>query len=69
MRNGNWQLVSWKTAMVLVVVGVAFISIGNPSGGNNSGNVSWFLAPICLVLLIALGITALVKSLRHKHPA
>jgi hypothetical protein len=43
MRKGNWRLVSWKTAIVLVVVGVAFIFIGNPSGGNNSGNVSWFL--------------------------
>jgi hypothetical protein len=28
-----------------------------------------FLAPICLVLLIALGITALVKSLRKKRAA
>jgi ribose/xylose/arabinose/galactoside ABC-type transport system permease subunit len=69
MRNKNWRLVSWKTAIVLVVVGVAFIFIGNPSGGNNSGNVSWFLAPICLVLLIALGITALIRSLRNRYPA
>jgi uncharacterized membrane protein len=36
----NWRLVSWKTAIALVIVGVAFIFIGNPSGGNNSGNVS-----------------------------
>ena len=62
----NWRLVSWKTVIALFVVGVAFLFIGNPSGGNNSGNVSWFLAPICFVLLIALGITALVKSQRSR---
>jgi ribose/xylose/arabinose/galactoside ABC-type transport system permease subunit len=64
--SSNWRLVSWKTTIALFVVGVAFLFIGNPSGGSNSGNVTRFLAPICFVLLIALGITALVTSQRSR---
>jgi hypothetical protein len=59
--------VSWKTAVALVVVGAVFeFGIGNIGGKN--GNPSWLIGPICLLLLIALGITALVKS-RRNNPA
>jgi peptidoglycan/LPS O-acetylase OafA/YrhL len=68
MRNENWRLVSWKTAIALVVVGAVFVfGIGNIGGKN--GNPSWLIGPLCVLLLIALGITALLKSLRNKHPA
>jgi uncharacterized membrane protein SirB2 len=51
------MLVSWRSAIALVAVGVAFLFIGNIGG--KSGNPSWLLSPICLLLLIALGIVAL----------
>jgi uncharacterized membrane protein SirB2 len=58
LKSMNTQmLVSWRSAIVLVVVGVAFLFIGNIGG--KGGNPSWLLSPICLLLLIALGIVAL----------
>lgn len=62
----SWRLVSWRTAIALVIVGVVFIfGIGNIGGKN--GNPSWLIGPVCLLLLIALGITALVRSRRSEH--
>jgi peptidoglycan/LPS O-acetylase OafA/YrhL len=59
----NWRLVSWKTAIALVVVGAVFmLGIGNIGGKN--GNPSWLVGPLCFLLLIALGIAALVNSRR-----
>jgi hypothetical protein len=62
----NWRLVSWRTAIALVVVGAVFVfGIGNIGGKN--GNPSWLIGPLCILLLVALGITALVRSRRNKH--
>jgi peptidoglycan/LPS O-acetylase OafA/YrhL len=59
---------SWKTAIALVVVGAVFVfGIGNIGGKN--GNPSWLIGPVCVLLLVALGITALVKSRRNKRVA
>jgi peptidoglycan/LPS O-acetylase OafA/YrhL len=64
----NWPLVSWKTAIALVVVGAVFVfGIGNIGGKN--GNPSWLIGPLCVLLLIALGITAFVRSRRNKSVA
>jgi hypothetical protein len=64
----NWHLVSWKTAIALVIVGAVFLlGIGNIGGKN--GNPSWLIGPLCFLLLIALGITALVKWRRNKRVA
>jgi peptidoglycan/LPS O-acetylase OafA/YrhL len=64
----NWRLVSWKTAIALVVVGAVFmLGIGNIGGKN--GNPSWLIGPVCVLLLIALGITALTRSRRNKRVA
>jgi peptidoglycan/LPS O-acetylase OafA/YrhL len=64
----NWRLVSWRTAGALIVVGAVFIfGIGNIGGKN--GNPSWLIGPLCVLLLIALGITALVKSRHTKRVA
>jgi len=64
----NWRLVSWRTAGALIVVGAVFIfGIGNIGGKN--GNPSWPIGPLCVLLLIALGITALVKSRRSQRVA
>lgn len=64
----NWRLVSGKTAIALVVVGAVFVfGIGNIGGKN--GNPSWLIGPLCVLLLIALGITALVRSGRKRHSA
>ena len=64
----NWRLVSWKTAIALVIVGAVFmLGIGNIGGKN--GNPSWLIGPVCFLLLIALGVTALVRSRRHKRVA
>jgi peptidoglycan/LPS O-acetylase OafA/YrhL len=61
----NWRLVSWKTAIALVVVGAVFmLGIGNIGGKN--GNPSWLVGPLCFLLLIALGIAALVNSRRSR---
>lgn len=54
-----------QTFIVLLVAAVAFFFLGNIGGKN--GNPSWLLAPICLLLMIALGIDAAVQS-RHKQP-
>ena len=54
-----------QTFIVLLVVAVAFFLIGNIGGKN--GNPSWLLAPICLLVMIALGIDALIQS-RRKQP-
>jgi peptidoglycan/LPS O-acetylase OafA/YrhL len=64
----NWRLVSWKTAIALVIVGAVFmLGIGNIGGKN--GNPSWLIGPVCFLLLIALGVTALVRSRRNKRVA
>jgi peptidoglycan/LPS O-acetylase OafA/YrhL len=64
----NWRLVSWKTAIALGIVGAVFmLGIGNIGGKN--GNPSWLIGPVCFLLLIALGVTALVRSRRNKRVA
>jgi uncharacterized membrane protein SirB2 len=54
-----------QTFIVLLVGAVAFFLIGNIGGKN--GNPSWLLAPVCLLLMIVLGIDALIQS-RRKQP-
>jgi|HubBroStandDraft_1064217.scaffolds.fasta_scaffold71642_3 hypothetical protein len=64
----TWRLVSWRTAIALVVVGAVFmLGIGNIGGKN--GNPSWLIGPICVLLLIGLGVTALVKSRSSRRVA
>ena len=52
-----------QTFIVLLVAAVAFFFIGNIGGKN--GNPSWLLAPVCLLVMIALGIDAAIQT-RHK---
>jgi hypothetical protein len=58
------MLVSRRTALILVGVGFLFYYLGNL--GSKKGNPLWLGAPICLLLLIALGITALVRRMRAR---
>jgi uncharacterized membrane protein SirB2 len=50
--------------IVLLIAGVAFFFLGNLGGKN--GNPAWMLAPVCLLLMIVLGIIAFVHSLRAR---
>ena len=61
----NWRLVSWRTAIALIVVGAVFVFLIGNLGGKN-GNPSWLIGPLCILLLIALGVTALVRSRRSE---
>jgi uncharacterized membrane protein SirB2 len=53
-----------STYVVLLVAGVAFFFIGNLGGKN--GNPTWFLTPVCLLLMIVLGIIAFVSMRRTR---
>jgi hypothetical protein len=53
-----------QTFIVLLVAAVAFFLLGNIGGKN--GNPSWLLAPVCLLLMIVLGIDALIQSRRSR---
>ncbi|MGO9278816.1 MAG: hypothetical protein ACLP3Q_14980 [Streptosporangiaceae bacterium] len=53
-----------STYIVLLIAGVAFFFIGNLGG--KKGNPSWLLAPVCLLLMIVLGIIAFVQTRRAR---
>jgi uncharacterized iron-regulated membrane protein len=54
-----------QTFIVLLLAAVAFFFLGNIGGRN--GNPAWLLAPVCLLLMIALGIDAWFQT-RRKQP-
>ena len=53
-----------RTYVILLVAAVAFFFIGNLGG--KKGNPAWLLTPVCLLLMLALGIVALVQSRRAQ---
>lgn len=53
-----------RTYIVLLVAAVAFFFIGNLGG--KKGNPAWLLTPVCLLLMLAFGIVALVQSRRAR---
>jgi uncharacterized membrane protein SirB2 len=53
-----------QTFVVLLLAAVAFFLIGNIGGKN--GNPSWLLAPVCLLLMIVLGVDAFIQSRRKQ---
>jgi uncharacterized membrane protein SirB2 len=53
-----------STYIVLLTAGVAFFFIGNLGG--KQGNPSWLLAPVCILLMIVLGIIAFVQTRRAR---
>lgn len=53
-----------STYVALLVAAVAFFFIGNLGGKN--GNPSWLLTPVCILLMIALGIIAFVQTRRAR---
>lgn len=53
-----------QTFIVLLVAAVAFFFLGNIGGKN--GNPSWLLTPVCILLMIALGIDATIQT-RRPH--
>jgi uncharacterized membrane protein SirB2 len=52
------------TYIVLLIAAVAFFFIGNLGG--KQGNPSWLLAPVCIIVMIVLGITAFVQTRRTR---
>jgi uncharacterized membrane protein SirB2 len=50
--------------IALLIAGVAFFFIGNLGG--KQGNPAWLLAPVCLLLMIVLGIIAFVQTRRAR---
>lgn len=50
--------------IALLIAGVAFFFIGNLGG--KEGNPSWLLAPVCILLMIVLGIIAFVQTRRAR---
>ena len=46
----------------LLVLAVAFFFIGNLGG--KKGNPAWLLTPVCLAVMVVLGIVAFVSSRR-----
>ncbi|MGO9079549.1 MAG: hypothetical protein ACLQDY_10980 [Streptosporangiaceae bacterium] len=55
------------TYIVLLIAAVAFFFIGNLGG--KRGNPSWLLAPVCILLMIILGIIAFVQTRRARSGA
>lgn len=53
-----------STYVALLVAAVAFFFIGNLGGKN--GNPSWLLTPVCILLMIVLGIIAFVQTRRAR---
>ena len=53
-----------STYIALLVATVAFFFIGNLGG--KKGNPSWLLAPVCILLMIVLGIIAFVQTRRAR---
>ncbi len=53
-----------QTFIVLLVAAVGFFFLGNIGGKN--GNPTWLLAPLCLLLMIALGIDASIQTRRRQ---
>jgi uncharacterized membrane protein SirB2 len=53
-----------STYIALVIAGVAFFFIGNLGG--KKGNPSWLLTPVCIFLMIVLGIIAFVQTRRAR---
>lgn len=53
-----------QTFIILLVAAVGFFFLGNIGG--KSGNPSWLLTPVCLLLMIALAIDASIQT-RRKH--
>jgi ABC-type polysaccharide/polyol phosphate export permease len=54
-----------QTFIVLLVAAVGFFFLGNIGGTN--GNPSWLLAPLCLLLMIALGVDASIQMRRKPR--
>lgn len=53
-----------STYVGLLVAAVAFFFIGNLGGKN--GNPSWLLTPVCILLMIVLGIIGFVQTRRAR---
>ncbi|MFY9865087.1 MAG: hypothetical protein WAK58_14840 [Trebonia sp.] len=53
-----------STYIALLIAGVVFFFVGNLGG--KQGNPSWLLAPVCLLLMIVLGIIAFVQTRRTR---
>jgi len=53
-----------QTYIVLLVAAVAFFFIGNLGG--KKGNPAWLLAPVCLLLMVALGVVAFASARRAQ---
>ena len=53
-----------QTFIALLVAAIVFFFLGNIGGKN--GNPSWLLAPVCILLMIALGIDASIQSRRNR---
>jgi uncharacterized membrane protein SirB2 len=56
-----------STYIVLLIAAVAFFFIGNLGG--KEGNPSWLLAPVCILLMIVLGIIAFAQTRRARSGA
>jgi uncharacterized membrane protein SirB2 len=53
-----------STYIALLIAAVAFFFIGNLGGKN--GNPAWLLAPVCILLMIVLGVVAFVQTRRAR---
>ncbi len=53
-----------STYIVLLIAAVAFFFIGNLGG--KQGNPAWLLTPVCIILMIVLGIIAFVQTRRAR---
>jgi len=54
-----------RVYIALLVAAVAFFFIGNLGG--KKGNPSWLLTPVCILVMIVLGIVALIHSKRQSR--
>ncbi len=53
-----------STYIALLIAAVAFFFIGNLGG--KQGNPAWLLTPVCIILMIVLGIIAFVQTRRLR---